>query len=303
MSDLAPLLHATSRTFALSIPLLPSTCRDATTVAYLLFRIADTLEDEAEWPTTRRIEALDEFAALLRGERPDAARERVIRLLATAPVAHAGYAALMANAGEVLQQLDELDSVAATAIPRHLCRTIAGMREFLAREQGATSVADLQAYCYAVAGIAGELCTELFVAAMPQLQPIHTQLVRLGVAFGEGLQLVNILKDEDGDALVGRRYVPLHCDRSALFSLAEDDLRQAARYVDLLERHGASRGIVAFNALNLRLARWALRRVHDQGSGAKLIREEVVRAYTEIRLEATGVPERHRMCSERVRDG
>jgi farnesyl-diphosphate farnesyltransferase len=302
VSNLAPLLHATSRTFALSIPLLPATCRDATTVAYLLFRIADTLEDEAELPATRRIEALDEFAALLRGERRDDSRGRVIRLLAAVPVAHAGYAALMANAGEVLQQLDELEPAAAAAIPQHLCRTIAGMRAFLASEQGATSVADLRAYCYAVAGIVGELCTDLFVAATPQLHPVHSQLVRLGVAFGEGLQLVNILKDEDGDALVGRRYVPLHCDRSALFALAEDDLRQAARYVDLLERHGACRGLIAFNALNLQLARWALRRVRDKGSGARLTREEVVRAYTEISLETTNVPGCRRTCSERIRD-
>ena len=291
MSDLAPLLRATSRTFALSIPLLPPTCRDATTVAYLLFRIADTLEDEAQWPTTRRIEALDELAALLRGERHDGARGRVISLLAAVPVAHTGYAALMASAGDVLQHLDELEAVAASAIPQHLCRTIAGMCEFLAREQGATSVADLRAYCYAVAGIVGELCTELFVATTPQLQPVHAQLVRFGVAFGEGLQLVNILKDEDGDALVGRRYVPRHCDRSALFALAEDDLRQAARYVDLLERHGAARGIVAFNALNLQLARWALGRVRDNGSGAKLTLEEVMRAYTEISLERRISPE------------
>ena len=161
------------------------------------------------------------------------------------------------------------------------------MCEFLAREQGATSVADLRTYCYAVAGIVGELCTELFVATTPQLQPAHAQLVRFGIAFGEGLQLDNILKDEDGDALVGRRYVPLHCDRPALFALAEDDLRQAGRYVELLERHGAARGIVAFNALNLQLTRWALRRVRDKGSGARLTREEVMRAYTRISLETT----------------
>ena len=39
------LLEKTSRTFALTVPLLPEPTRCEVTVAYLLFRVADTLED------------------------------------------------------------------------------------------------------------------------------------------------------------------------------------------------------------------------------------------------------------------
>src|SRR3954453_3806448 len=63
--DLEQLLIATSRTFALAIPLLPEPTRREVTVAYLLFRIADTLEDAAAWPAGRRAEALERFSRLL----------------------------------------------------------------------------------------------------------------------------------------------------------------------------------------------------------------------------------------------
>ena len=55
---LGRLLLKTSRTFALSIPVLPEpTCREVT-VAYLLFRIADTLEDATQWSQARQVQEL-----------------------------------------------------------------------------------------------------------------------------------------------------------------------------------------------------------------------------------------------------
>jgi phytoene/squalene synthetase len=47
MVDLADLLQRTSRTFGLAIPRLSEPTRTEVTIAYLLFRIADTLEDAA----------------------------------------------------------------------------------------------------------------------------------------------------------------------------------------------------------------------------------------------------------------
>ena len=68
-ADLDRLLEQTSRTFALSIPLLPEPTRREVTVAYLLFRIADTFEDASSWPRALRIAALERFIQLL--EAPD----------------------------------------------------------------------------------------------------------------------------------------------------------------------------------------------------------------------------------------
>ena len=55
-----------------------------------------------------------------------------------------------------------------------------------------------------MAGIVGELLTEMFLKRDPSLEPERDALMDLAPAFGEGLQLVNILKDADGDAREGR---------------------------------------------------------------------------------------------------
>ncbi len=75
MADLADLLEKTSRTFALSIPVLPEPTRREVMIAYLLFRIADTFEDAAHWPPEKRIAAIGDFNALLTSySRPEAER-------------------------------------------------------------------------------------------------------------------------------------------------------------------------------------------------------------------------------------
>ena len=76
MQDLGKLLEKTSRTFALSIPVLPEPTRREVMIAYLLFRIADTFEDAAHWPPEDRIAAIARFNDLL----SDYSRERAERL-------------------------------------------------------------------------------------------------------------------------------------------------------------------------------------------------------------------------------
>src|SRR5262245_56159479 len=68
MADLRSLLEATSRTFAPTIALLPEPLQYESTVAYLLFRLADTFEDATRWRRDRRHAALSQLAALLRGQ-------------------------------------------------------------------------------------------------------------------------------------------------------------------------------------------------------------------------------------------
>ncbi len=65
--DLYDLLEKGSRTFALTIPLLPPPLRDAMGVAYLLMRAADTLEDTEGWSREHRIDCLLRFATITRG--------------------------------------------------------------------------------------------------------------------------------------------------------------------------------------------------------------------------------------------
>ncbi|HEX4497513.1 MAG TPA: squalene/phytoene synthase family protein [Thermoanaerobaculia bacterium] len=280
MADLEQLLIATSRTFALAIPLLPEPTRLEVTLSYLLFRVADTFEDAASWPRALRIEALGRFDALL--EAPD--RDEIAAISrywgAEVPCEQIGYRDLLAGLPAVLDSFFALSPAAVELIREHVLRTSRGMAGFVARttdegELRLRDIPDLQAYCYVVAGIVGELLTELFLLGRPHLEPAAARLRERSRAFGEGLQLVNILKDSASDATEGRRYLPEGVDRAEVMALARRDLQAAREYVLALQSAGAERGLVAFNALPVRLASASLDRVEQAGPGSKLTRPEV----------------------------
>lgn len=273
------LLVKTSRTFALSIPPLPEPLRREVTVSYLLFRLADTFEDTTSWPPATRSAALAQFRKLL--QRPPGATLAAARIIwrSLPSVGHDGYAELLDDAEIVLRALWDLDPAARQIIIGHIDRTAERMSGFVERTQGERleleDLDDLRAYCYAVAGIVGELLTDLFRRQLPALDDSEPDLNRLAVAFGEGLQLVNILKDSRDDDDEGRRYLPRNTTRTEVFAVARTDLDLATRYVAALQRSDAPRGLLEFAALPVRLAYATLTRVEASGAGAKLTREEV----------------------------
>lgn len=286
MAELDELLEKTSRTFALSIPRLPEPTRTEVGVAYLLFRIADTFEDSATWGRRQRIRALDLFCELLEGEREQAerrlarARKWARRWYAEVPIDHAGYQKLMADVPAVLDAYYQLREPARRLVCEHTVRTARGMAGFVERtgDDGELRLADLEdlrEYCYVVAGIVGEMLTELFVLERAALAPVADYLRARSRAFGEGLQLVNILKDSPFDATEGRSYLPAGVRRDEVLALARRDLDAAAEYVGTLQEAGAPRGIVGFNALNLRLAFASLDHLETHGPGTKIGRRQV----------------------------
>ncbi len=279
MPRLEDLLEKTSRTFALSIPVLPEPTRREVTIAYLLFRIADTFEDASHWTPEARIAALDDFERLLSDY--DRARAEVLARdwVARGVASHAGYRELMAETPFVLEAFLALSPRAVPPIREHVIRSARGMASIVARtREGALtlhSIPDLKDYCYLVAGIVGEMLTELFVLDRPALAPIAGFLRERAATFGEALQLVNILKDAAGDAVEGRRYLPREVPLAEVFALARRDLGVAGDYIRALQQAGAPRGIVEFTALPVRLAWAALERVEARGPGAKVSRPEV----------------------------
>ena len=103
MASLEDLLEKTSRTFALSIPVLPEPTHREVMLAYLLFRVADTFEDAAHWPPARRVDALRQFEDLLLsgGARSE---ELADRWLAFDPAHHEGYRQLIAEVPYVVRE-------------------------------------------------------------------------------------------------------------------------------------------------------------------------------------------------------
>jgi len=274
MTTLESLLEKTSRTFALSIPVLPEPTRRQVMIAYLLFRIADTFEDAAHWPPSLRIEALGEFHDLLRDYSPEKALRLSRKWTDAGASPHAGYRQLVAETPFVLEAFFQLDSDAVASVRDHVSRSAEGMAKFVARTDGETLVlsdmVDLRAYCYSVAGIVGEMLSELFLLKRPPLLAIAPYLRERASTFGEALQLVNILKDAADDETEGRSFLPKSVPLAEVFGLARADLAIAAEYTVALQNAEAPRGLVEFCALPAELAWATLRKVEERGPGSKV---------------------------------
>ncbi len=279
MQRIDELLEKTSRTFALSIPLLPQPTRRQLGVAYLLFRVADTFEDAAEWSNARRVAALREFEDLLRSPSTSRATELGTAWAAGRPIEHEGYLELLRDAAVVIEAFEELSPEAQEIIRRHTLRTAEGMVGFVERTEGGQlrlrDLEDLRQYCYTVAGIVGEMSTDLFLLGREVAPELAESLRARAPRFGEALQLVNILKDAAFDGDEGRSYLPAGVDRAAVFELAGADLEIAAEYTNDLQAAQAPRGVVAFCALPIRLAYAALEAVRVNGPGSKVSRAQV----------------------------
>jgi farnesyl-diphosphate farnesyltransferase len=287
VADLLDLLEKTSRTFALSIPPLPEPTRREVTVAYLLFRIADTFEDAAPMAPEVRIRALRDFKGLVAAYRRDEAVRLSREWTAAGVAARAGDRELLAEVPFVLDALFELSPGAAEAIQRHVIRSADGMADFVARtREGRLTLSDLddlKAYCYVVAGLVGEMLTELFLLGHPGLTAEAGALLSRARAFGEALQLVNILKDAASDAAEGRTYLPAAVPLREVFALARCDLVTAGEYIGVLERAAAPRGILEFAALPVELAWASLEKIEKDGPGSKVTRPEVYEATRRVR--------------------
>jgi farnesyl-diphosphate farnesyltransferase len=73
---------------------------------------------------------------------------------------------------------------------------------------GLATLADMDRYCYYVAGCVGEMLAKLFCHYSPEIAQHKDELLKLSVSFGQGLQMTNILKDIWDDAERGVCWLP-----------------------------------------------------------------------------------------------
>jgi farnesyl-diphosphate farnesyltransferase len=203
------ILARVSRTFALTIPELPPPLRAGVTNAYLLCRIADTIEDQTTSSAATRLGLLHRFVAVLRGreEAAQLARELGPRLAEhTLPAERE----LIVNMGRIVGLSSALSPVQRAAIERCVEVMCDGMHQFqcIASLDGLARMVDLDDYCYYVAGVVGEMLTQLFCAYSPAIECRRAGLARLSVSFAQGLQMTNILKDVWEDRERGACWLP-----------------------------------------------------------------------------------------------
>jgi farnesyl-diphosphate farnesyltransferase len=203
------ILPHVSRTFALTIPQLPPALRLGVTNAYLMCRIADTIEDQTVSSAAVRLGLLHRFVAVLRGreEASQLARDLVPRLAEhTLPAERE----LILNMDRIVRVSGELAPPQRLAIERCVAVMCEGMHKFqcVASLAGVARMSDLDDYCYYVAGVVGEMLTQLFCAYAPAIERQRDGLEGLSVSFAQGLQMTNILKDVWEDRERGACWLP-----------------------------------------------------------------------------------------------
>jgi farnesyl-diphosphate farnesyltransferase len=203
------ILPHVSRTFALTIPQLPSGLRTAVTCAYLLCRIADTIEDEPALSPASTLAFLQRLSSVLEGQEDAAplAREIAQRLTHRTLAAERDLVSNMARVVAVMTRLNEPQQVAIQRCVELMCRGMPSF-QFSASLKGLARSSDLDDYCYYVAGVVGEMLTDLFCDYSAEIARHRPALSAIAVSFAQGLQMTNILKDVWEDRSRGACWLP-----------------------------------------------------------------------------------------------
>ena len=219
----AAMLPRVSRTFAACIGLLPQPVQHRVLVAYLLCRIADTIEDCPRMPAAEKRALLAAFRAAL-----DEGGGAVPGLAAA--FARPGNAdeLLTREADATLREFRAFPRCARDAIRpwvQEMCDGMAGFAQMQRQPdcfQALERVDDLDRYCWYVAGTVGHLLTELFRVHSPRIDDgRYRRLKERATDFGLGLQLVNIIKDVADDRVRGWSFVPRQACAEAGFTPEE----------------------------------------------------------------------------------
>ena len=205
-------MRGVSRSFYLSLRVLPVEIRPQISLAYLLARASDTVADTQAVPRERRLEHLGRMregdfhgaVELAGGQAQNFERLLLERLNDCA----AALAALEPGDQELIRSL--LGTIVSGQI-FDLERFCGDGPQALANDE------ELDRYTYMVAGCVGEFWTKMCAAHLPDFGSLdQAEMVRLGARFGQGLQLINVLRDVAADLRIGRCYLPIFEPRQLL---------------------------------------------------------------------------------------
>jgi farnesyl-diphosphate farnesyltransferase len=198
------MVRQVSRTFALSIEQLPPLLRDAVSVAYLMFRISDGIEDHETMTPARKVALLNEWAAVLEGRESAAGlAHRVDDLDATDPEVE-----VIRETAQVLDWLRALPTPFQEPIVAHVHATTRGMARWQQHGPYVEDELALDDYMHEVAGRVGYLVTDLFALYSPAIMERREALMPLSRECGLALQTVNVIRGIRKDYERGWVFVP-----------------------------------------------------------------------------------------------
>jgi farnesyl-diphosphate farnesyltransferase len=293
------ILPGVSRTFALTIPQLPPSLCKVVSNGYLLCRIADTIEDEPYLTPSQKRQFSQEFTQVVAGKSdPNLFSQALHPLLSDSTLATEKD--LIFNLVSVIRLTHSFTTSQRNALYQCVKIMAKGMAEFQQNSSlnGLKNQAEMDRYCYYVAGVVGEMLTELFCEYSPQIARHKDLLQCLAISFGQALQMTNILKDiwEDQQRgvcwlpqdiftafelknLTPDHYNPAFGDGlTKLIGIANGHLHNALRYILLIP--ASEKGIRRFCLWALGMAILTLRRIlthkdFSQGQQVKISRYSV----------------------------
>ena len=208
------MLPLVSRTFALNIQRLTGTLYQAVLIGYLLFRMADTLEDSPALSEEEKIAGLTSFAQFFDGKPSQKSFFPIVPSMIKKIDPTSPEGDLVAHGDLVLICYTALPATYREIIGQALKESSLGMSRYQTRKKALSSKIlqlkdwnDLTLYCYYVAGVVGKMLTKLF-CLNKQLTPLYEALAREQIHFGIALQMTNIAKDYPGDLTRGWCYLP-----------------------------------------------------------------------------------------------
>jgi farnesyl-diphosphate farnesyltransferase len=278
-------LQQVSRSFALTIPQLPPALQRAVTNAYLVCRIVDTIEDEGSLSLDQKRFFFQDFIKVINGQASaQQFADALYPLLSGRTLPEERE--LIGNTPLVIRNTMTFSQKQQAAIKRCAIIMAQGMRAFQETKglQGLKDLSDFNRYCYHVAGVVGELLTELFCEYSSEISRDREKLLPLAVSFGQGLQMTNIIKDLWEDRNHGACWLPqdvfqkVGCDLKNLFSgqytdafgqglavligLARVHLQDALAYTLMIPRHEP--GIRRFCLWAIGMALLTLRKINKK---------------------------------------
>lgn len=214
---LQDILKGVSRSFYLTLWIVPETVRDTLGLAYLFCRAADTIADTDLIPPAERLRYLNLFREQFKS---DVISWRAVADIQSSLIPHQGNPAestLLSRLEDCFRIFENFSREDRDRI-RQLVTTLSNGMEmdlvcfppvYSGGLQALPTERELDQYCYYVAGVVGEFWTRMLRGHFRSFEKWdEARMCKLGMHFGKGLQMTNLLKDLSKDLARGRCYLP-----------------------------------------------------------------------------------------------